>query len=367
MNTVLRSPGIYAQRPGAIGGLFQYVQLFGSTALIPCTKGTYDRFAERIADICPDGCSFDTCNIGRETTVEEIEKVVDTFKNGIYDVIVGIGGGKAIDTARAASDILNCPLIIVPTVASNDSPCSALSVIHDENGAVTELRTTKRNPDVVLVDTSILIEAPERLFVAGMGDALATWFEARACSRSGAKTMAGDVSSEVALTLSKLCFDTLMNCGRQALNAVRTGLVNDYFDKVIQASVYLSGVGFESGGVAAAHAVNDGFSARSEAAHLYHGEIVGFGVLTMMMLEEDEAELVNSVLEFMIDVGLPVCFNQLGIMPTEELLLNVADVACHQSVMGNMPFEVTPADIVRAMVKADLIGSAKLKELGDNK
>lgn len=367
MNTVLRSPGIYFQKPGAISNLFQYVQLFGKSVLMPCTQGTFDRFRQRILETCPADCSLDGCIIGKETTNEEILKVTNAFNNGSYDVIVGIGGGKAIDTARAAGDILNCPLIIVPTVASNDSPCSALSVIHDENGAVTELRTTKRNPDVVLVDTDILIEAPERLFVAGMGDALATWFEARACSKSGAKTLAGDVSSDVALTLSKLCFDTLMGYGRQALNAVKTGLVNDDFDRVIQANIYLSGVGFESGGVAAAHAINDGFSARSEAAHLYHGEIVGFGVLAMMMLEEDEPDLVNTVLDFMIDVGLPVSFDRLGIKPTEEMLLNVADIACHKSVMGNMPFEVTPADVVRAIVKADLVGTAKLKESGVSK
>jgi len=272
---------------------------------------------------------------------------------------VGFGGGKAIDNARAAADILNCPLIIIPTVASNDAPCSALSVIHDENGAVIELRTTKRNPDVVLVDTDIIISAPERLFVAGIGDALATYFEATACSKSGAITLAGAGSSDIALVLSKLCFDTLIQYGVAALHAVRTGIANDAFDKVIQASIYLSGVGFESGGVAAAHAINDGFSSCPEAAHLYHGEIVGFGTLCMLMLEGADNDTVSTVLNFMRDVGLPVSFDQLGIEISDEFLLRVADVACNKSVMSNMPFEVTPADVVRAILKADLIGKSK--------
>lgn len=362
MNIVFRSPGKYIQKAGAINGLTQYINVFGDSALLTCTSGSQRRYGGKIAAICAHGdCETGTAIIGGETTINEINTVVEAYQNGNYDMIIGLGGGKALDTARAASDILNCPLIIVPTVASNDAPCSALAVIHDENGAVIELRTTKRNPDVVLVDTNILIDAPERLFVAGMGDALATWFEANACRKSGAATLAGERSSDIALTLSKLCYDTLINHGRSALNAVRAGLVNDNFDSVVQASIYLSGVGFESGGVAAAHAINDGFSACAEAAHLYHGEIVSFGVLSMLMLEAADSEAIDTVLDFMIDVGLPVSFKQLKIEPTDELLLRVANIACTESVMSNMPFTVTPADVVRAMLKADLVGSRRVK------
>ena len=215
----------------------------------------------------------------------------------------------------------------------------------------------------MLVDTDILIDAPERLFVAGLGDALATYFEATACSKSGALTLAGAGSSDIALTLSKLCFDTLITYGASAIHAVRAGMANDSFDKVVQSAIYLSGVGFESGGVAAAHAINDGFSACSEAAHLYHGEIVGFGTLSMLMLENAESETVNTVLDFMCEVGLPISFEQLGIEPTEEILMKIAETACTKSVMTNMPFEVTPADVIRAMLKADLIGKSKLASI----
>ena len=362
MNIVFRSPGKYIQKAGAINGLPQYIKVFGGSALLTCTSGSKNRHGEKIAAICEHSdCEIETVTIGGETTLKEIDNVIDAYNNGSFDVIIGIGGGKALDTAKAASDVLCCPLIIVPTAASNDAPCSALSVIHDENGAVTELRTTKRNPDVVLVDTNILIDAPERLFVAGMGDALATWFEANACRKSGAVTLAGEQSSDIALTLSKLCYDTLINRGHSALNAVRAGLVNDDFDSVVQASIYLSGVGFESGGVAAAHAINDGFSACAEAAHLYHGEIVAFGVLSMLMLEAADSDTVDTVLNFMLDVGLPVSFKQLRIEPTDELLLRVSNTACTESVMSNMPFKVSPADVVRAMLKADLVGTSRLK------
>ncbi len=361
MNVVLRSPGIYYQMPGAISYLGKYVNMFGKKALLVSTKGSFERYGNRLVSV-DDELEIVSVIVGRETTQSEIDKVVNEFAACKADVIIGFGGGKTLDTARAAADTVNCPLIIVPTVASNDAPCSALSVIHDESGAVVELRTTKRNPDVVLVDTDIIIDAPVRLFVAGLGDALATYFEAAACSKSGAMTLAGAASSDISLALSKLCFDTLINYGTSAIHAVRAGMANDAFDRVIQSTIYLSGVGFESGGVAAAHAINDGFSACPESAHLYHGEIVGFGTLSMLMLDNAEPEIVNTVLDFMCNVGLPVSFEQLGIEPTDDLLMRVAVAACTKSVMSNMPFEVTPADVIRAMLKADLMGKNKLAE-----
>ena len=359
MNVVLRSPGIYCQLPGAVKHLEKYIAMFGKKALLVSTIGSFERYGSKLIS-SNDSFVIDSVIVGKETTQDSIDKVIEFYNDYNSEVIIGFGGGKTLDTARAAADVLNCPLIIIPTVASNDAPCSALSIIHDDFGAVLELRTTKRNPDVVLVDTDILIDAPERLFVAGMGDALATYFEANACKKSGAITLAGAGSSDISLVLSKLCFDTLMSYGTAAIHAVRTGMANDAFDKVIQATIYLSGVGFESGGVAAAHAINDGFSACQEASHLYHGEIVGFGTLSMLMLQNSDMETINQVLDFMCEVGLPVTFNQLGIVPSDELLLKVADTACTKSVMSNMPFEVTPADVIRAMLKADLMGKSKL-------
>lgn len=354
MDIIVRSPGIYFQKAGAIGSLYKYIAMFGENALLVCTDGGFERFGGVITS--SDNITITPAIVEKETTQDAVDSVLATYNEVQANLIVGLGGGKTLDTARAAADILSCPLIIVPTVASNDAPCSALSIIHDNTGAVLELRTTKRNPDVVLVDTDILISAPERLFVAGMGDALATYFEANACKKSGAVTLAGSTSSDISIVLSELCYNTLIKFGPSALHAVRAGISNDDFDRVIQATIYLSGIGFESGGVAAAHAINDGFSACKEAAHLYHGEIVGFGTLSMLMLDESDESTVNDVLKFMVDVGLPVCFEQLGIEPTDDFLLRVAETACTKSVMSNMPFIVTTADVIRALLKADLVG-----------
>ena len=363
MNIAFRSPGEYIQRNGALDRLGEMVLRFGRKAVLAGTEGSLQRYSTRILEQCvPEELEIVPVMIGKETTQEEIEALAEAFHEAGGQVMIGIGGGKALDTARAAADSLSCPLILVPTVASNDAPCSALSIIHDENGAVLELRRTTCNPDAVLVDTGILMDAPERLLIAGMGDALATWFEAKACLESGALTLAGAPSSDIAVRLAQMCYESLLKYGARALMAYRAGLVNDDFERLVQATIYLSGVGFESGGVAGAHAINDGFSSCPEAAHLYHGEVVGFGTLAMLMLQNTEEETLKEVTGFMKTVGLPMTFAELGIQPEDELLLRIAHVACTQSVMNNMPFEVTEHDVVRAMLKADIVGQNVLAE-----
>ena len=134
-------------------------------------------------------------------------------------MIVGIGGGKIFDTAKAVAYYCGAPVVICPTIASTDAPCSALSVIYTDEGVFEEYLFLPQNPNLVLMDTDIISKSPVRLTVAGIGDALATYFEARACYRKGSDTCAGGKATEAAMALAELCYeDVYKRQGYFALN-----------------------------------------------------------------------------------------------------------------------------------------------------
>ena len=108
------------------------------------------------------------------------------------------------------------PVLICPTIASTDAPCSALSVIYTDDGVFEEYQFLPANPNMVLMDTDIIVQSPVRLTMAGIGDALATYFEARACEQSDAMSCAGGKTTQAAMALARLCFDTLMEEGVKA-------------------------------------------------------------------------------------------------------------------------------------------------------
>lgn len=203
-----------------------------------------------------------------------------------------------MDTAKAVAHPAGLPLVIVPTIASTDAPTSALSGVYDEEGAFKEYRFFERNPDAVIVDTALIARAPVRFPVAGIGDGLSTYFEAEASSRTRKQTMAGGAPTRAALAIARLCYDTLLEHGLAARLAVEQQSVTPAVEKVVEANTLLSGLGFESGGLAAAHSVHNGLTALEGTHHYWHGEKVAFGVITMLMLEDRPAEVVEEVVDF---------------------------------------------------------------------
>jgi glycerol dehydrogenase len=278
-------------------------------------------------------------------------------------VVVAAGGGKTLDTARAIAADLSLPVVNCPTIASSDAPCSALSVIYTEAGTVEEYRIYRRNPDLVLVDTAVIAKSPVRPLVAGMGDALATWFEAKVCVDGGVKNMRGGASTRSALALAELCYKTLLADGVAAIEALDRQEPNDSLERLVEANTLLSGLGFESSGLAAAHAVHNGLTTANGTHSYMHGEKVAFGLITQLMLESQPKSVVDEVLAFSNSVGLPTTFAEIGIgSPSRELLDAVAKRATAPGeTIHNEPIAVTSEMVVEAMRAADSAGVSFLR------
>lgn len=114
-----------------------------------------------------------------ECSQNEIDRLRKLADSASCTAVLGIGGGKTLDTAKALAHFMAVPVAIAPTIASTDAPCSALSVIYTDDGEFDRYLMLPHNPNIVIVDTQVVAGAPARLLASGIGDALATWFEAR--------------------------------------------------------------------------------------------------------------------------------------------------------------------------------------------
>lgn len=365
MSKILISPSKYIQGPGEMKKLGAYAAGYGKKALILISKGGYKRIGSEIEDSFKNqDCATEFDFFNGECSKNEISRLTSVMKEKDCDLVIGIGGGKIFDTAKAVAYYQKVPVLICPTIASTDAPCSALSVLYTDEGVFEEYLFLPANPNLVLMDTEIIAKSPVRLTVAGMGDALATYFEARACQRSQATSCAGGKTTEAAMALARLCFDTLMEEGVKAKIALEAGACTTAVEKVIEANTLLSGIGFESAGLAGAHAIHNGLTVLEECHSMYHGEKVAFGTITQLVLENVPAEDLEEILDFCIEVGLPVTLEQLGVKEaTDEKIMAVAKAACAENdTLHNMPFEVTPESVAAAIKAADAYGKYFLGE-----
>ena len=361
MSKIMISPNRYVQGAGSIHEIGEQVKIFGNKGLVLGGKrglGTVRSAIEK---------SFAASNIGMrieefagECSKEEIDRILAIVKQDGLNVIIGIGGGKALDTAKAVAHYAKLPVVIVPTIAATDAPCSALSVIYTTDGIFESYLLLPKNPDMILVDTAIIAKDPVRLLVSGMGDALATWFEADACAKFFASNLPGGQSTSAALCLARLSYDILINYGLQAKLAVENKVVTEALEKVVEANTLLSGIGFESSGLAAAHSIHNGFTVLEETHHYYHGEKVAFGTLVQMVMENRSRAELTEVIQFCREVGLPVTLSDIGITTiTEEKIMNVPKVACAAGeTIHNEPFAVTPEGVCAAILAANALGSS---------
>ncbi len=356
-------PGKYVQGRGVLSEAGSYAGLLGKKPVVIWGPRTKAAVGQTLADsFAAQGLAFEQIAFCGECTKDESARIAAITREKGCDVIVGVGGGKVIDAAKGAAAQESLPILVIPTVASNDAPTSACTVWYNDEGECVGFDLWKLSPDIILVDTEVIAHAPVRMFIAGMGDALATWPEARAAYQSRAVSCAGGVPTMTAMTLAKLCFDTLMEYGPQAKAAVEQQIVTPALEKVVEATTLLSGVGWESGGLCCAHAVANSLPSLHETHGFLHGEKVALGLMIQLCLEEDLCtEEIHRIVDFMIGMGMPVTLDDLnlGDVSRERLADYAAMVAAEGSFVHNHNFNVTPADVLSAIIAADDLGKRR--------
>lgn len=350
------SPKKFIIGKGLLAQMHEYVSDFGDNAFIIADEFILGMIEDEAqTELKLQGITSRVERFNYECCEAEIQRLASLAEQANTKVIVGVGGGKTLDTAKAVAFYRKLPVILYPTLASTDAPCTALSVIYTETGEFERYLFLPQNPDAVIADTSIIAAAPARFFAAGIGDALATYFEARACYQADGVNLVLKKPSRTGLGLAQLCYQLLSENVAAAMDAVNNQIVTPALEQTIEATIYLSGVGAEAGGLAAAHAVNNGMSAVAELHGAQHGEKVVFGLLTQLVLENAPQHEIDNVIRIIKIAGLPLTLADMGLKHfREEEWRKVAEIACAEGdTMGNMPMAVSADDVYQAMIAAN--------------
>jgi glycerol dehydrogenase len=359
MSRILVSPQKYIQGPGEISRIKNRLSYLGGPVLFVMAGTAYKNLKPVIEEnYQASGISLFFEKFSGECTRKEIDRLRAVYRAHDCTVVVGIGGGKALDTAKGVAFFENAPVISVPTIASTDAPTSAIAVTYTEDHVFDGNILLPRNPEIVLVDTEVITRAPVRFLVAGMGDALSTYFEARANAASDHENFAGGKSTNTSVALAELCFKILIRDGLKAKQSAEKQVTTCELENIIEANIYLSGVGFESNGIACAHSIYNAFTTLPACHNMYHGELVAFGTIVQLVLEKREEREIEEVLRFCTSIGLPVSFAEISTRElTRDELMSVAVTACGPAnFMDSMPFSITPEMTFDALIAADALG-----------
>jgi glycerol dehydrogenase-like iron-containing ADH family enzyme len=262
------------------------------------------------------------------------------------EVIVTVGGGRAMDTGKSVAAACQLPVITVPTIAATCAAFSTVSARYHADGTFMDVELFSKAPAAVVIDSQIIASAPVRWLAAGMGDTLAKWYEFRAISEARET----DGPTLAIRASSRLCYDLIERYGPAAYQAAASRTPGPELDNVLDAIFIHAGITSIMGTApaAASHAIFEGFTALEKTRELGHGILVGYGNLCLLVLEQRSPAEISEAIKLARDCGLPLRLADLAELDQKELaIIARAAVATHD--MSNMPFAVGESDVIAAM------------------
>ncbi|MEA5501036.1 iron-containing alcohol dehydrogenase family protein [Limnoraphis robusta] len=356
---VLRGIHAIAQAGEAIAKLGKRPLLVGGDRSLSVTQTSLEPVLEQhnlkfaSATYTPD-CS--------ETSLGKLREKANTHQ---ADLIIGIGGGKALDTAKLLAHQCQLPIATIPTSGATCAAWTALSNVYSNEGAFLYDVPLAKCPDLLILDYSLIQTAPQRTLVAGIGDAIAKWYEASVSSGHSEQTLL-----IAAVQQARVLRDILLQKSVIALQEPGGETWREVVDATVLLAGVIGGIGGAQCRTVAAHAVHNGLTHVAASHGTLHGEKVAFGILVQLRLEEMlqgnqlAAAARQQLLKFYGDIGLPQTLNHLGLENvTLTELKQAAELACNEgSDIHRLPFHVVVEQLMAAMVSTTApIGEAKIK------
>jgi glycerol dehydrogenase len=350
---VFGAPGRYLQGPGLLGLIGPEIARLGGRAALVVDIVMHDQVVAQVEPSCvAAGVTLDIHEFQGELTPATLHALVEGSRAFAPNVVIGAGGGKAIDAAKGVSRAFSSAMVSMPTTASNDAPTSAIFVLYDDDHRLLSVEKLGRNPDLVVVDTALLVRAPRSLFLSGIGDALVKRFEVARCVEAGGSNVFGGTPLAIATVLADHCYTVVRSESETALAAVDRGIVDEAFERVVEATVLLSGLAFENGGLSIAHSMTRGLPAVRSAGRQPqpHGFQVAYALLVQLVLEDRGDGILADLIAFYRRIGLPATLHDIGLGQADDAALaNVAALTLKAAHSANFPRRLTVEEMVVAM------------------
>ena len=347
-------PGQIVRGAGALGHLGESCKSQGTKALViggkTALSKTQDKIKTSLAQAGVEAVGF--VWYGGECCQENINRLAELAVSCQANMIIAVGGGKALDTGKAASDVCRLPVITVPTIAATCAAVTPLTVLYNEEGQFTDNLFFDQCPACVIIDTAVILDAPVVWLEAGLGDTLAKMYELRAA----ASVMEATSLTIAAVMNGQICYEIIRQFGSAAREAVAKWECTAAFAAAVDAIIVSAGMSSIFGGKdlrnAAAHAFYNGFTKIPATHTAAHGLIVGYGNLCLLALEGRSDEELLAEIELAQRCGIPVTLRQIAELTSEEIQLG-AEAAVKTAAMKCMPFAVTAAMVINAINRVD--------------
>lgn len=355
MLDLLISPGKYISGYENMHKLGLEVQKLGKKPMIFLDKNVEGIVEKGISSI-KELFSSETIYFNGECSFEEIARIKKEIIEKECDVLVGFGGGKVMDTTKAAGYDARVKIVTVPTVVATCAAWSSHSAVYTPEGIAETYYPIHKNPDLLFLDKKINFEAPIRFLVSGMVDTLAKWIETKAYTDA---IVDKNTELQVAIFLAQKCYNEVLEFGEKAINDIKNDVYSREVDMMIEHNMFtaglVGGIGGEACRAVAAHAINNGLTVLPKIYNKnLHGEVVGFGNLVQLVLD-DEIEEAEKVARFYKKIGAPVTLEDLGFGNLDEKLMEkIVNKALYRGdTMWNLPYEVSFEIVKKAIEDAN--------------
>lgn len=334
-------PGQFLSEPGALKYLDEKLTAFKQPVIIT-GELSYEAFQNHY----PGSLDLPVYRYDGTASHEDMDRLAKLTKG--TDCIVGIGGGRVLDTAKGTAELLQIEYVTIPTVLGTCAAYTPLSAVYHPDHSFKVVDYYEKAALLCLMDLDLLVESPKKYFMGGIGDTLAKWYEAEGITRHVKGELPAMV--QVGLGTAKVTQELLLSDSKEALASMEHGEVTDAFKRVAETVVAIAGTvgGFagEYGRMAGAHAVHNGMSLVPETHAYEHGVKVAYGVLVQLWASGD-AEEAQRLLPFYKENHFPHRLADFGV---ENHLLEKAEKIAEFAASDAETFNLAVPDVTKKMV-----------------